>query len=114
MFLITSILQECHVFRPQPQPIGMTADNSYHFKAAKIKKMSEIARQIVKLLQMFFIRLGCKPDTIIARQIDLPQGLAFRDLIFWLFKAIESAEEKADKVIATEKASLLISKWRAR
>jgi len=67
---------------------------------------------MAKLIQLSLVRLGLQPTSVIARQVDLPEGLTFTALMYWLLTAIRNAEKKAEKVLPVEKAVNLIQKWR--
>lgn len=85
--------------------------DSYVVKPAKIRAMAETAKSMAKLLQLFFVRLGFEPETPIARNADLPNGLTLHDLIYWLGMAIEKAEDKAEEVLPTETAVTYLNRW---
>jgi len=84
---------------------------SYSVKPAKIKAMAETAKSMAKLLQLFFARLGFSPETPIARNADLPDGLTLHELIYWLGVAIEKAEDKAEEVLPADIACTYLNRW---
>lgn len=76
--------------------------------------MEETALSLAKLIQLYMVRMGLTPSTPIARQVDLPNGLTFTELMYWLFQGIRTASEKAEVVLPTESAIELIKQWKLR
>lgn len=87
---------------------------NYKILPEKIANMEQTTFAMAKLIQLSLVRLGLTPETPIARQIDLPNGLNFTELMYWLFTAIHNASKKAEGVLPANTAVSLITKWKLR